>query len=515
MVESATGRVKGVGQGTAVVMASLQGDPNVKVGIEVSVVEKPTVVLIKIEPGTPTVILGEKLKLVPSVQMADGQINGNVTWSSSDDTIATVNPTTGELSAVKEGRLTIVAAYTVDPRYKGLAEVLVVKDKAQVPPSPSPTPVVFAPGASALPTTLPSPSPTPSTSTEATPTPTPTPTTASPTTGKINGLVKNAETGVGEPGVTVKASNGASATTGADGTYSLTIPAGSATLTASKSRFETAEDVLSVSVTAGGTSNVGPITVNPLHWFNQVSGVNQTLNDIYAVDAQHAWVAGEGGVLLRTTDGGANWLPAQSAPNTAYNAVHFVSASTGWAAGNGGRIVKSTDGGVTWSTQTSGASYDVEDVYFVDETTGWAVTVAEVLYTTDGGATWNKNTQARGYRIAASDATHAVVGGSSNGLYITTTGGLSWQQGAYISGTSLFEMFSQNEIWYGTYYGDVYKSEDGGLSFIQELDGRYGEVPGFKNFATREIVSRECNRMFFVTPQVGWAVDDSGSIKKY
>jgi hypothetical protein len=79
----------------------------------------------------------ESLRLVAEVQMADGQIHGNVQWSSSDDTIATVNPTTGAVKALREGRVTVVAAYALDPKVKGLAVLTIVKDKAATPPPPS------------------------------------------------------------------------------------------------------------------------------------------------------------------------------------------------------------------------------------------------------------------------------------------------------------------------------------------------------------------------------------------
>jgi hypothetical protein len=98
--------------------------------------------------------VNESIKLLAEVRMSDGQINGNVFWSSSDDRIAKVNPTTGEVTALSEGRVTVVAAYALETGVKGLAELTIVKDKAQVvsdvemapPPElpPPETPPVFA-----------------------------------------------------------------------------------------------------------------------------------------------------------------------------------------------------------------------------------------------------------------------------------------------------------------------------------------------------------------------------------
>lgn len=155
------GQVKALRTGATAVTATLRGNPRVSARIQVNVVEAKTVLLIKVSPSTPTLQVGDKEKFSAAVQMADGQINGNVIWNSSDDTIATVNPTTGEVSANHEGEVTIVASYAVDPLYKALAKVTIVKDRSMIPPSPSATPIMFGPSATPLPVTPTSPTPTP------------------------------------------------------------------------------------------------------------------------------------------------------------------------------------------------------------------------------------------------------------------------------------------------------------------------------------------------------------------
>lgn len=85
-----------------------------------------------VSPGKPVMELGESVKLLAEVRLSDGQINGNVFWSSSDDRIAKVNPTTGEVTALREGRVTVVASYALDTNAKGLAELTIVKDKSQL-----------------------------------------------------------------------------------------------------------------------------------------------------------------------------------------------------------------------------------------------------------------------------------------------------------------------------------------------------------------------------------------------
>lgn len=85
-----------------------------------------------VSPGKPVMEPNETIKLLAEVRLSDGQINGNVFWSSSDDRIAKVNPTTGEVTALSEGRVTVVAAYALETSIKGLAELTIVKDKTQL-----------------------------------------------------------------------------------------------------------------------------------------------------------------------------------------------------------------------------------------------------------------------------------------------------------------------------------------------------------------------------------------------
>ena len=187
-VNPISGQVKAAAPGTAVLTASIQATPSVQAKIEVRVVTKDAVNNITIEPQTPTIAVGDRLKLVPSVQMANGTINGNVTWSSSDETLAKVNATTGEVSALKEGRVTIIGAYAPDTKFKGVAALTIVKDRSLIP-SAQPSDVMFVPSAAptaqptaasataaptATPTASPSPSPTPEPSASPTPTPEPT-----------------------------------------------------------------------------------------------------------------------------------------------------------------------------------------------------------------------------------------------------------------------------------------------------------------------------------------------------
>ena len=110
---------------------------------------------------------------------------------------------------------------------------------------------------------------------------------------------------------------------------------------------------------------------------------------VHFVNDTTGWATGDGGIILKTTDGGSNWIQ-QSQPSGVYSlfGVYFVDDSLGWAVSVGGKIITTTDGGSNWSIQSTGHPI-LWSVHFVDSTTGWVVgDDGTILNTKDGGENW-------------------------------------------------------------------------------------------------------------------------------
>jgi photosystem II stability/assembly factor-like uncharacterized protein len=91
-------------------------------------------------------------------------------------------------------------------------------------------------------------------------------------------------------------------------------------------------------------------------------------------------VVGDGGVILRTIDGGEHWHPVHRGPRSFRHLtdVVFVDDAHGWTVGyqrsNGTSVVlESCDGGETWSRHLTVSGEELRAVTFVDAEHGWAV----------------------------------------------------------------------------------------------------------------------------------------------
>jgi len=75
--------------------------------------------------SVPSLAVGAKITLSASVDADQGVTDRTVAWSSSDATIASVNATTGEVTGVKNGTVTITAKSNANPQVAGSALVTV------------------------------------------------------------------------------------------------------------------------------------------------------------------------------------------------------------------------------------------------------------------------------------------------------------------------------------------------------------------------------------------------------
>ena len=119
-----------------------------------------------------------------------------------------------------------------------------------------------------------------------------------------------------------------------------------------------------------------------------------------------SWLVGDGGLVLKTDDGGVTWDQPESL-QAAGNVSQFdfralaVHGNHIWAAGAPGTcVLHSADAGQTWRLLRTEQTAPLRGLCFIDEYRGWAVgSLGTILHTRDGGQTWRLQ-QSGGRRVA-------------------------------------------------------------------------------------------------------------------
>lgn len=303
--------------------------------------------------------------------------------------------------------------------------------------------------------------------------------------------------------------------------------------------------------------------VGDTSWVVQPSGSTATFYSVKALDNNVAWVAGTGGVVLRTTNGGTNWTSVGGGAigtaaiyaiealdaNTAFvtttpaatniyrttngggtwtqvytlaggfiNGIIMVNPAVGFAAGDpvGGKwvILATTDGGATWARMPTepnqvGTEAGWNNAFVISGNSAWFGTNSSKVYrTTDTGVTWSSaaTPSVNSYGLHMNNTTSGALVGSTGATNYTTNGGTSWVAGA-AAGTgqgSGVSGVSGSEFW-ATVGTSVYYSTSGGASWSNAAKNGY---PGATSLWALDMTTVGAN-------VYGWAAGATGTIVRY
>ena len=181
-------------------------------------------------------------------------------------------------------------------------------------------------------------------------------------------------------------------------------------------------------------------------WAEQTSGITTALNTISAVDNNVCWIGGDGGVVLRTTNGGTNWTNVGGgAIGTAdiYNIfawdANLALCTTSPAATF---VYRTSDGGATWTqvfTQTGGF---MDAIWMTSATDGFMYgdpvgSRWSLWRTTNGGVTWD-----------------------STGLYLPQVGTeAGWNNAMYVNGSTIYFGTNNSKVYYSTNNGTSWAAQ--------------------------------------------------------
>jgi photosystem II stability/assembly factor-like uncharacterized protein len=165
--------------------------------------------------------------------------------------------------------------------------------------------------------------------------------------------------------------------------------------------------------------------------------INRSPNVFYNItfaDSLNGYVVGQGGIMIKTTDGGATWDSINSGTNQTLYSVQFANKNIGYACGYNGTIIKTNDAGKTWVLQKTLTTDYIQKIKVFSADTIYAFGHnGRMLKTVDGGKSWNTIKRftlddvlviqiynSKIFLIAKSDA-------DSSSVYKTKDGGLSWK----------------------------------------------------------------------------------------
>ena len=247
-------------------------------------------------------------------------------------------------------------------------------------------------------------------------------------------------------------------------------------------------------------------------WNEQTAPFAGDINEVVAVTPDLAIAGCDGGNVIRTSNGGANWeliATGITGTNSDILAIDFANENIGLAVGYNGTVAKTTDGGATWNIISTIVGTNPWDMHMVDELYAWVSGTGERIFrTTDGGLTWTQQLAVGGlgtYGISFVDRNIGVAGGTGGNTYYTTDGGENWTPALTPPGNSVWGIHIAPSPVYGSVAmtacasGYVYLSTDGGRNW--EVQPRF-------TISTMDDV-------WMTDAANAWFVGNSGLVLKY
>lgn len=217
-------------------------------------------------------------------------------------------------------------------------------------------------------------------------------------------------------------------------------------------------------------------------WVTQPSGTTALLKSVSAISDQICWVSGAG-VVLRTTNTGANWinatgnLPATFGGSNIFGIDGNTAIASGTVSGNA-FTYKTTNGGTNWTQVFTQAGGFINSVWMYGALEGFMMgdpvgNKWSLWYSNSIGNAWDST----GYRLDG-------------------TGEAGWNNGLYLFGTRIW--FTTN-----TATGKIYYSANSGLTFTAQLTGSTSASYGAISFNGPSNGMASSNDKIFYTSNAG------------
>ncbi|NOZ62740.1 MAG: M20/M25/M40 family metallo-hydrolase [Calditrichaeota bacterium] len=223
------------------------------------------------------------------------------------------------------------------------------------------------------------------------------------------------------------------------------------------------------------------------HWEKQFSFVtDRGIKNFEAVNDSLVWAVGYKGLLMKTSDGGAQWEFLEAPFEQHIYGVAFPDKKHGWIAGAYANIFRTSDGGLTWEKQNLPTTFGIYAIDFVDSLRGWAVGPnGLILHTIDGGENWleqNSGSSEAFLAVRFFSESRGYAVGTNGTLLLTFDGGESWQTEVLAPDEILWDVdfFNKNDGVVVGSGGKIFITHDSGenwtaLNILQDESCYYAD----------------------------------------
>ena len=178
--------------------------------------------------------------------------------------------------------------------------------------------------------------------------------------------------------------------------------------------------------------------------------------------------------IIRTTNNGFSWhlLPSPADGFHQYRSACAISGQVLYVITLTGNIFKTTDGGNNWQVIETGISVQAAHIYFLTPEIGFFTSMdGAIRRTTDGGANWTVVSEETPniLKISFYNNELGLAVGASGTILRTINGGLTWTT-ITNTNTQLYQdvyFVNQNLVFAVGKLGRVFRSQDAGLSWSQ------------------------------------------------
>jgi photosystem II stability/assembly factor-like uncharacterized protein len=295
-------------------------------------------------------------------------------------------------------------------------------------------------------------------------------------------------------------------------------------------------------------------------WTKAKAAAPGDLVAVYFTSGQDGWVAGDGGYLASTSDGGRSWVKFPLETSEDINEIYFRNEKNGYLVA-GRKVFITSDAGASWrETQLYGPGAfknsfpEFLSIRFADKKRGLAigsllnakgdVTDSLVMRTDDGGETWTRivvPSRVELFHLDFDGASRGWIVGDKGLILATTDGGMTWRTQTSGATRALFNVDFRDESFGFAVGGGgtILRTEDGGAHWekiitqftdtfkrVDFADDKNGWIVGHNGSVLRSTdrgrtwehqesgVSTNLYGLF-MTKKYGWAVGANGTLITY